>query len=544
MSEPVAAVTDARGVTRGWYVAAVVLLGAALQRNFGFYDGLGVVFVVLALGAAAAGIGGMGLQRRWGVDRILKVGLLAELLFMVVGRQGQEILLTPSLDLRPYGIGIAAITVAVLGQLLGRWRADAWGFAVVLVAVAGLGVWAIWSSPNPHIDVFVFQQQGSQALVAGMNPYQVRFPDIYGPGSPFFYGPRLSNGHETLFGFPYPPLSLFLATAGYVLGGDYRYATLAAYLLAAVLIAMIGEPRRSRPAAQLLLLVPTNLFLIEQGWSEPFAAALMATVVFVEVHRPTLTPIALGLLMVVKQYLVGVPAVAWYASAALSRRKEILLGIVIAAGVGLAVTGPLALVAPGDFAFSLIGFQLWQPFHRDALNLAGLIHAVSGWELLPRGIRGAGRRARARDARCSALGCRVRRGAGGVVPGVLPLRPMGVRELLLAGDRLPLRGDWGRPVAAQPATGVNERRGNRLSESAQLAGSQLAASRSWSVLLSGIVGIHPVCASIFAGLPVMSVLSPGRTCAASSTTEALTPAISTSMSSINRIETERPDATL
>src|SRR5437870_12267537 len=123
----------------------------------------------------------------------------------------------------------------------------------------------------------------------------MRFPDIYGPGSPL-YGPGLSTGHQTLFGFPYPPLSLVLAAVGLALGGDYRFSVLGAYLLAAFFIAVSSETSRGRYAAQLLLLVPINLFVIEQGWNEPFGAALLALVLLLEVRRQRLTPIALGLL--------------------------------------------------------------------------------------------------------------------------------------------------------------------------------------------------------------------------------------------------------
>jgi hypothetical protein len=363
-----------------WYVAAIVLLGAAMQRNFGFYDPLGVVLILLALAAAGAGIGGARVAPRFGVDRALKVGLLAELLFMLIGRQGVEILLTAGLDLRPYAVGMAAISVAVLAQLAGRFSSERWGFPVVLVAVAGLGWWTILSSPSPHIDVFVFQQNASSALLHGTNPYQMRFPDIYGPGSPF-YGPGLSDGHQTLFGFPYPPLSLLFAAAGYAVAGDYRFAVLGAYLLAAIFIWLSSGTSRGRYAAQLLLLVPINLFVIEEGWSEPFAGALLALVVLLDVRRPQLTPIALGLLMAIKQYLVGVPAVAWYFSVALRRRAGTASGVLAALVLAVAITLPLAVLAAGDFVLSVIGFQLRQPFRADALNLGGLIHTVAGWEM-------------------------------------------------------------------------------------------------------------------------------------------------------------------
>jgi len=357
-----------------------VLLGAALQRNFGFYDPLGVVLVFLALAAGVAGIAGARVPRRLGVDRALKLGLLAELLFMLIGRQGMEIVLTPGLDLRPYAIGMAAISVAVLAQMAGRLGSERWGFPVVLVAVAGLGWWTIQSSPSPHFDVFVFQQNASSALLHGTNPYQMRFPDIYGPGSPF-YGPGLSDGHQTLFGFPYPPLSLLFAVAGYLVAGDYRYAVLAAMLLTAILIAVSSRGARARAAAQLLLLVPTNLFLIEVGWNEPFAAMLVALLMLLEIRRPRLTPLALGLLMAVKQYLVGVPAVAYYFLAPKAGRGNALRGVMVAVVISLIVTLPLAVLAPQDFVSSVIWLQFRQPFRADSLNLAGLIHALTGWEL-------------------------------------------------------------------------------------------------------------------------------------------------------------------
>lgn len=380
MAESVS-VGDQRGTASGtWCAVAAVLLGAALQRNLGLFDLLGVIFVVLAFGAGIAGIVGAGLPRLWTVDRILKLGLLAGLLFMAIGRQGRDILLTPSLNPWPYAIGLTAIAIAVVATLMGRWRVDIWGFGVILVTIAALGVWTISSSPNPAIDVFVFQQQGSQALIAGANPYAMRFPDIYGPGSPF-YGPGLSTGSETLFGFPYPPLSLFLAAAGALLAGDYRYAILAAYLVAAVLIAASGESRRARYAAELLLLAPNNLFMVEQGWNEPFAAALVALVVFLEVRRPKMTPIALGLLMAVKQYLIGIPVVAYYFGAEVLRPGRTLRAVVLAFAVTLAVSLPLAVLAPSDFFLDVIEFQFRQPFRPDALNLAGLINAATGWEV-------------------------------------------------------------------------------------------------------------------------------------------------------------------
>jgi hypothetical protein len=60
----------------------------------------------------------------------------------------------------------------------------------------------------------MFQQTGAAALLAGENPYEDRYPNLY-EGHPEFYGPGVvdANKHLTV-GLPYPPLSLLLTLPG------------------------------------------------------------------------------------------------------------------------------------------------------------------------------------------------------------------------------------------------------------------------------------------------------------------------------------------
>ena len=44
------------------------------------------------------------------------------------------------------------------------------------------------------------------------------------------------------FGFPYPPLSLYLSTAGYAIAKDHRYALLLAMIAAAASVCTGGSP--------------------------------------------------------------------------------------------------------------------------------------------------------------------------------------------------------------------------------------------------------------------------------------------------------------
>jgi hypothetical protein len=163
---------------------------------------------------------------------------------------------------------------------------------LVLAAHLLLGAWMIRSSPRPHIDVFIFQQGGAQALLHGDNPYAVRYPDIYRDtrqGDRPVYGPGLSGDGKLAFGFPYPPLSLLLSTAGYVALGDHRYAQLIAMTLAGALIAYSrpgrGVSRVALLAAAGLLFTPRVFFVLGRGWTEPFVVLGLAGVVFVARRR-------------------------------------------------------------------------------------------------------------------------------------------------------------------------------------------------------------------------------------------------------------------
>ena len=192
-------------------------------------------------------------------------------------------------------------------------------FPATLAVFAALGGAALsWttrphSDVDPHIDVFVFQQQGSRALLHGRNPYAIDdYPDIYHSGTidpatgqtrQEVYGPGMSDGRTLRFGFPYLPMSLYLATIGYAVAGDYRVAQLAALILAAVLLYAARPGATSALAAVLLLFTPRAFFVLISGWTEPLLVLWLAAAVYCACRRPPLLPVALGLLLATKQYM-------------------------------------------------------------------------------------------------------------------------------------------------------------------------------------------------------------------------------------------------
>lgn len=279
-------------------------------------------------------------------------------------------------NLQLYKAGVTAAAALTLITLLasaaarrGWWAIP---FSAALVAHLLLGTWMVRSAPNPKIDVFVFQQEGARALLAGRNPYAIDYPDIYA-GTPQaadrdVYGKNLARDGKLAFGFPYPPLSLVLSTLGCVAGGDHRYAQAVALTMAGALLAFSRAGRWGALAALLLLFTPRAFFVLGRGWTEPFVICMLALTIFCAYRVPRLLPVALGLLLASKQYLVFAVPLAWLLVPDprdwRSAGKLIGGGLVVAAAVSL----PLALWDWRAFWHSTVTVQALAPFREDALS--------------------------------------------------------------------------------------------------------------------------------------------------------------------------------
>jgi len=264
----------------------------------------------------------------------------------------------------PYGLAVSAV---LAGSMLasGRWLGP-FQVPALLAAHFVLGVWLLHLSPNPHIDVFVFQRDASAALLHGQNPYAMTFPDIYG-NSPF-YGPGVSVDGRVLYGFPYPPLSLLLALPGHIFAGDYRYSQLVAMTAAAGLMAYARPGRPGALAAALYLFTCRVFFVLEQGWTEPLVVLLLAAVVFCAIRWPRALPYMVGLFLAMKQYLIfAVPLVLFLLPRPWTR-KQVWDFAWRAAAVAAAVTLPLVLINVPAFWRDVVEWQTVQPFRVEALS--------------------------------------------------------------------------------------------------------------------------------------------------------------------------------
>jgi hypothetical protein len=277
---------------------------------------------------------------------------------------------------RPW-VELLAIAAVACGALLcpsGRTRHLLIG--AMLAAHLALGLLMIHASPAPHIDVFVFQRDSARALLAGTDPYALQMPNIY--GSAEGYGPELLTNGRLGFGFPYPPLSLELSTAGDWLGGDVRYADLAAMTITGGLISYLRSGSLPALAAALYLFTPRSFFVLEQSWTEPFVVLFVAAVVFCALRWPKGLPYALGLFLVAKQYCpLALPLIALLAIPGGGRRwyaRQLGRASVVAA----ALTLPLAVLHPAAFVHSVVFLQLLLPFRPDSLSYAAWLAGPDG----------------------------------------------------------------------------------------------------------------------------------------------------------------------
>jgi hypothetical protein len=226
---------------------------------------------------------------------------------------------------------------------------------------------------DPFIDVYVFHRDSSNALLNATNPYGITFPDIYWPKSDY-YGPGISVNGRLQFGYPYLPLSLFMAFPAHVLGGDARYSQAVAVALAALLMGYAKPGRRAFLAAGLFLFTPRFLHVEEASWTEPFVVLLLAGVVFCACRFPRFMPFVLGLLLAVKQYMfLAIPLTVLLLPRPL-KWKDLWNLWWKAATVALVVSLPLILGNFKGFMHSAVTLQFQQPFRDDALSY------LAGWK--------------------------------------------------------------------------------------------------------------------------------------------------------------------
>lgn len=373
------------------FASAAIALGQALHVRDGEYWPAAVRWLTATIVFTALGVFLRPRREPAWAARIVLPVLLGGVLLQIVqlltgppsGRNPWSDDLAPGTSLLPFRLGIAIAGVLVLGLIPESVKLRRLALPLLLLTHFLLGVWLIRAAPDPHIDVYVFQQEGAGALLRGENPYTTTFPDIYRSkdGVRAVYGDDLTQGERVTFGFPYLPLSLLLALPGYLIAGDYRYSQLMAMTLAGALIAFARPGRVAALAAALLLFTPRGFYILGRGWTEPFTVLLLAATVFLACRRATPEgtkpkardidgglPFAAGFFLATKQYLVLAVPLLWLLLPRPVKSWRFMSFSWKAALAGLVVTLPLVLADVRAFWRSTVTVQLRAPYRTDALT--------------------------------------------------------------------------------------------------------------------------------------------------------------------------------
>ena len=276
-----------------------------------------------------------------------------------------------------FGVAFAGLLAVIIFVFRPEFRR--FGFPILLIIHFLLGVWIIKHSPNYPIDVLVIQTDAANALLNGQNPYTLTFPDIY-QGKLSYYGEGLSVGGRLLFGYVYPPLCVFMAIPGLLLGGDVRYSNLVCITLSGALLAYARPSQWSFLAATFFLFMPRVFDVLLSCWTEAFVILFFSLTLLAACRMPRLTPIAFGLLLAVKQHLFLCAPLAILMIDRTQNRRKISRFFAIAVLVALAVSLPLALWNFEAFKQYAILLNFQMPFRKDSLNFSAMWAHETGVE--------------------------------------------------------------------------------------------------------------------------------------------------------------------
>jgi hypothetical protein len=367
---------------------AAFALGQALQLGNGFITTPAIAGLTIALICAGESVATQRLSFSSVSYKALWVvfvtGLMVQIIELLMTLPGVFILPTYLPQLWWYQVYVAIGGVCALLSLAPRtWFSGSIRvilIVTVFLAVLSAGVWVIRASPQPFIDVYIFEQTSSQALLRGQNPYELTPPNIYSDTNSHgvLYGAELVKDGKMTIGNPYPPLSIYLSFLGYVVAGDIRYSHLAAVLVASLLLICLRPSREALLAAYLLLFTPRVFFVIEQSWTEPLVLLCAVALIWCLQHRPTWSFIALGLLIAIKQYMIFFfPLIVWLVPLSAPKKVWLRSGFLTLATAFL-VTAPLAFWNLPAFLWNVGWAQWYQVFRFDALSYAALYATAFG----------------------------------------------------------------------------------------------------------------------------------------------------------------------
>ncbi len=242
-----------------------------------------------------------------------------------------------------------------------------WLIVAGLILLHGVIAIVVCKHWLPEIDTYTFQRDACRNLLHGIDPFGATQADIYGSRYNF-YGTGMVVDGRVQVGFQYPPLTLFGALPGYLLG-DVRYSYILAVMISAGLLFAMAPNSRSFWIAALLLLSPLTFFVEIMCWTEPLVLLTLSATLYAAISRRWWLPIALGLFLASKQYnVLALPFLAGLVQPFHWKSYKKLVGG--AALVAAATVLPFALWNFHGLWRDLVLFHLAQPFRPQSLSFA------------------------------------------------------------------------------------------------------------------------------------------------------------------------------
>jgi hypothetical protein len=254
------------------------------------------------------------------------------------------------------------------GWSLQTWKMFFW-FAVAIHILVSVTI--IRMHPGDFTDVYTFQRDCDQALVHGIDPYTISHENIYKADvTARVYAPGIVWGGRVHAGYSYPPAALFFTLPGYLLG-DVRYMQIVAIMLSAFLIARIQPNAMAIGVACILLVDPISFGIEMYSNQEAFVLSALALTVYAAVRRSWWLPLALGVFMASKQYVLVAAPFFFFLQPLGWKQNLKLFGK--AAAVAICITAPLALWHLHSFIQDTIVLIARIPPHMDSLSLNVLL---------------------------------------------------------------------------------------------------------------------------------------------------------------------------
>jgi len=227
-----------------------------------------------------------------------------------------------------------------------RWRGWCVRWGLMLLVGGTIRVLAVVGSPDPVIDVHTWLENAPRFLLQGQNPYPARYPSPY--GTEHAHRMHIYDAPAEHIGAGgYAPGAILTALPAVVLGFDVRYINVAADVLAAVCILLVGMRCGAREtgllASGLYLCLPRAAYMTEQSWYEPQLAAALGLFALWMPRRRWAAGLALGALFGLKQYVALMVPALWQIC---RRHWRVFVG---AAAVGAAIYLPFVLWDPPAF---------------------------------------------------------------------------------------------------------------------------------------------------------------------------------------------------